>query len=321
MAILDFKEIPEAHKANGLQDAFELFARDFLAFMGYEILSDPDRGADGGKDLLVQETRTGVGGSTQVKWLVSCKHKAHSGSSVKPTDETNIRDRVEANGCQGFIGFYSTIASTGLSGNLDGMKGKFEVQVFDREKIEGKILNSTKGLEVANRYFPKSIEEWRTENPKPAQIFAEGSSLKCRVCEKELLEQEDNGIIQIWQKIRSDYESEPEHIEFVFWTCRGHCDDVLRHYIHDKHPKVIDGWEDISDVMMPTIFIKWVMSIMNKQRRGTLYSDEAFQELKQFLLQIFPYVARHLTTKEKSRIDSLGMIPAFMGGLDYGTNQ
>lgn len=320
MAILDFKEIPEAHKANGLQDSFELFARDFLAFMGYEILSDPDRGADGGKDLLVQETRTGVGGSTRIKWLVSCKHKAHSGNSVTPTDEANIRDRVEANDCQGFIGFYSTIASTGLSGNLDGMKGKFEVQVFDREKIEGKILNSTKGLEVANRYFPKSIEEWRTENPKPAQIFAESSSLKCKVCEKELLEQEDNGIIQIWQRIRSDYESEPERIEFVFWTCRGHCDDVLRHYIHDKHPKVIDGWEDISDVMMPTIFIKWVMSIINKQHRGTLYSDEAFKELKQFLLQIFPYAARHLTTKEKERIDSLGMIPAFMGGLDYGTN-
>src|SRR5690606_14917270 len=111
---------------------------------------------------------------------------------------------------------------------------------------------STKGLEVANRYFPKSIEEWRTENPKPAAIFAETSSLKCRVCEKELLEQEDNGIIQIWQRIRSDYESEPERIEFVFWTCRGHCDDVLRHYIHQKHPRVIDGWEDISDVMMPT---------------------------------------------------------------------
>src|SRR5690606_24270815 len=176
------KEIPEAHKASGLQDAFELFARDFLEFMGYEILSDPDRGADGGKDILVQETRTGVGGTTQIKWLVSCKHKAHSGNSVTPTDEANIRDHVKANDCQGFIGFYSTIASTGLSGNLDGMKGKFEVQVFDREKIEGKILNSTKGLEVANRYFPKSIEEWRTENPKPAAIFAETSSLKCRVC-------------------------------------------------------------------------------------------------------------------------------------------
>lgn len=44
MPVLDFKEIPEAHKATGLQDTFELFSRDFLAFLGYKIISDPDRG-------------------------------------------------------------------------------------------------------------------------------------------------------------------------------------------------------------------------------------------------------------------------------------
>lgn len=317
MAILDFKEIPEAHKATGLQDTFELFARDFLSFMGYEILSDPDRGADGGKDIVVQETRTGVGGVTEIKWLVSCKHKAHSGNSVSPSDDANIRDRVEANGCQGFIGFYSTIASSGLSKTLEGMNGKFEVQVFDREKIEGKIVNSTKGLEIANRYFPKSLDRWKTENPEPAEIFSEKSSLKCEVCKKELLEQEDNGIIQIWKRKRSDYEVEPERIEYVFWACRGHCDDALQSAIQKHNPNVIDGWEDIADVMMPTIFIKWVMSIMNKQRAGALYSDEAFSDLKNFLLQVFPYVARHLTSKEKEKIRRLGMIPAFLGGLDY----
>ena len=41
MAVLDFKEIPKAHKASGLQDTFELFARDFLSFIGYKILTDP----------------------------------------------------------------------------------------------------------------------------------------------------------------------------------------------------------------------------------------------------------------------------------------
>ena len=45
--ILDFKEIPEANRGTGLQDTFELFARDFLAFMGFRIVQDPDRGADG----------------------------------------------------------------------------------------------------------------------------------------------------------------------------------------------------------------------------------------------------------------------------------
>ena len=106
MSILDFKEIPEAHIASGLQDTFELFARDFLKFVGYKIITDPDRGADGGVDLIVEESRTGVGGETIIRWLVSCKHKAFSGNSVNPGDDANIRDRVEANECQGFIGFY-----------------------------------------------------------------------------------------------------------------------------------------------------------------------------------------------------------------------
>ena len=111
MAILDFKEIPEAYVSSGMQDTFELFARDFLSFMGYKIITDPDRGPDGGVDLIVEEKRTGVGGETIIRWLVSCKHKAFSGKSVSSTDETNIRDRVESNNCQGFIGFYSTLAS------------------------------------------------------------------------------------------------------------------------------------------------------------------------------------------------------------------
>lgn len=317
MAILDFKEIPEAHKASGMQDTFELFARDFLLFMGYKIITDPDRGADGGVDLIVEEKRTGVGGETIIRWLVSCKHKAFSGSSVSPTDDANIRDRVEANNCQGFLGFYSTIASTGLSTNLEGMKDKIEYQVFDREKIEGQLLHSAKGLEIAERYFPVSLSEWKTENPQPAKIFVEKPSLKCKVCKKELFDQEDNGVITLWSRMRTDYENEKEHFEHVFWTCRGHCDSALSAYIRKQNSNLIDGWEDISDVMMPTIFIKWVMSIMNEQRTGIVYSEEAFENLKEFLLQIFPYVSRHLTNKELERVKSLGMIPSYLGGLGY----
>ena len=317
MTILDFKEIPEAHIATGLQDTFELFARDFLLFIGYKIITDPDRGADGGVDLIVEEVRSGVGGETTIRWLVSCKHKAHSGRSVSPSDDANIRDRVEANDCNGFIGFYSTLASSGLSGNLEGMKSKIEYQVFDKEKIESKILHSAKGLEIAERYFPNSLDSWKTNNPQPARIFANKPSLKCKVCKKELFDQEDNGVVTLWEKMRKDYKNEPKQLEYVFWTCRGRCDDVLSASINKQRDDVIDGWEDISDVMMPTIYIKWIMSIMNQLQNGDIYSDEAFDSIKSFLLGTFPYIARHLTDKEKERIDSLGMIPSYMGGLNY----
>ena len=317
MSILDFKEIPEAHISNGLQDTFELFARDFLKFVGYKIVTNPDRGADGGVDLIVEERRTGIGGETIIRWLVSCKHKAFSGSSVNSRDDANIRDRVEANNCQGFIGFYSTIASAGLAGNLEGLKGKIEYQVFDREKIEGSLLHSAKGLELAERFFPRSLTEWKTENPQPVQIFAEKPKLHCKVCNKDLLEQDDPGVITIWQKMPKYRADEIKHFEHVFWVCRGRCDDILTEHMRHKDNTLFDGWEDISDVLMPTIFIKWVMTIMNELRSGHTYSDEAFKSMKTFLLQAFPYICRNLTEKEKERIRSLTGIPSYLGGLGY----
>jgi Holliday junction resolvase-like predicted endonuclease len=92
---LDFKEIPQGNIANGQQDTFELFARDFFEKLGFEILQHPSRGADGKKDLIVMEVIKSKTGIIKIKWLVSCKHKAHSGKSVSEDDEINILERIE----------------------------------------------------------------------------------------------------------------------------------------------------------------------------------------------------------------------------------
>lgn len=166
MSVLGFKEIPQANLANGEQDEFELFARDFFVYLGYKIISEPDRGQDGGKDILIQESRTGIGGETKVLWLVSCKHFAHSnlgkGKAVGVDDEINVSDRLSSNKCDGFIGFYSTIASSGLTQKLKGLsedKHK-EFQIFHRGNIEEILFRSLEGLQVARRYFPKSMKLW-----------------------------------------------------------------------------------------------------------------------------------------------------------------
>ena len=140
MPRLDFREIPQANLSTGNQDSFEMFAREFLELIGYKILSGPDRGSDLGRDLIILETRSGVGGETYVKWLVSCKHKAHSGQAVGLSDEQDITDRVKTHSCAGFIGFYSTVPGSSLTKKLDGIKinnPSFEYQIFDREKIRG----------------------------------------------------------------------------------------------------------------------------------------------------------------------------------------
>ncbi len=315
MPILDFKEIPQANQGNGKQDTFELFARDFLEFMGYKILTDPDRGADAGKDLIVEEARIGIGGETIIKWLVSCKHYAHSGSSVSPSIESNIRDRIETHGCQGFIGFYSTLASSGLSTNLEGMKKTYEYQVFDNEKVEKRLLSSSDGLKIAKRYFPKSLEAWEIENPKPAKIFLENPSLKCMVCNKELLLHDGyRGLICMWSKIDGDGN---DFIKEFTWSCKGHCDQVLEHKHRLVYPnyEYNNSWEDISDVMIPTIYLKWIMTIFNQQKSGTIYDDKAFENMKEFLLQVYPHISRHLTQKEKERLEMLSVIPSYLGGM------
>ena len=75
--MIDYKEIPFSN------DNWELFARDFLLQLGFYVESNPDRGPDGGKDLLVSEQLKGNLGKYRFKWLVSCKHYAKSGNFEK----------------------------------------------------------------------------------------------------------------------------------------------------------------------------------------------------------------------------------------------
>lgn len=261
-----------------------MFARDFFEYLGYTVLQGPDRGADGGRDILLGEKRAGVGGETSVKWLVSCKHKAFSGGSVTPNDESDIRDRIECFKCKGFIGFYSTIPSSGLAGKLLPEKLKAEVQVFDREKIEKSLLGSPDGVELAKRYFPKSIEKRLLENPQPSKIFSEDedTELKCDNCGKNLLDPEPNGIVVYWRHIPTNYKIE---------------------------------WEDIPDVIIPTVYVMRIMAVINQLRSGVIFSDSAFENQKQFFIAVFPHVSRHLTSREKERLKSLMSIPACVGGM------
>lgn len=309
MAALDFKEIAQANLGSGSQDSFELFARDFLDFLGYRIVLDPSRGADGGKDVVVEEKRIGIGGETIVRWLVSCKHNAHSGSSVSPAQEANIRDRVDANGCAGFIGVYSTLPSSGLNAALVGLQSKIETQVFDCEKIEGKLLGNANGLHLAKRYFPESVSKWIIQHPKAANVFSTSPSLKCKNCGKELLSIPASGIVVAW----IDYAK--KRTEEFYWCCKGYCDQHLSG--QRVNLALSDEWEDIPDVAIPLVFARWMMSPLNELRSGHQYSDEAFDALKQFVLSVYPFVAREATDEESKRIKGLSMIPAAFGGLGY----
>ncbi|MEG4315263.1 restriction endonuclease [Pseudomonas sp. FIP_A4] len=314
MALLDFKEIPEAHKGGGQQDTFELLARDFFEAMGYKIVRGPGRGADGGCDLIIEETRTGIAGTTNVKWLVSCKHKAHSGAAVLKTDEAEVKDSVESNGCQGFIGFYSTLPSSGL---IQKVQSIFSIdhQFFDSARIEQILLSTKHGRKIAERYFQNSYALWTKEYPTKAQIFSDADGLRCVNCGDDITEGR-KGIVVSWEKFRDNEAGQRErHVKHFYWCCRGECDRELK----GKYGEAgyVDGWEDIHDLRIPTIYIRWVVGLLNHLYGGYRYSSEAFEAQKEMLLQLFPNVARNLTMGEVERINDLGAIPSFLGGLGY----
>ena len=159
VAALDFKEIASG-QSGAERDQFEVFAREFLIQEGFRIVVGPDRGPDNGRDLIVEEIRSGPGGETSVRWLVSCKHKAHSGGSVTPSEETNIHDRLETHRCAGFLAFYSTLPSSGLSTTLSALPPKHASLLYDSAGIERKLLDSPRGRILAARYMPVSFNAW-----------------------------------------------------------------------------------------------------------------------------------------------------------------
>ncbi len=304
--ILDFKEIPEANKGGGLQDTFELFTRDFLQYLGYRIISDPYRGADGKKDLIVDEVIPGITSEYTIRWMVSCKHFAHTGPAVKDTDEPNITERLKQHKCQGFMGVYSTILSTSLSGLLDGIDNK---TIFDHEKIESLLLRDAAGQHLAARYFPKSFANYRMENPVPAELFSDSKSIYCEVCGADLLNGDKKGNYITLTPI-TEYDEdgnvlyEDKQIKEIHFACKGDCDCKL---CQKYRPMYQDQWEDIDDLKNPTRWIQLLMAFINGIYNEHDLSEDAFKTMKQMFIRTYPYVARNLTSKEKERVKTLLM--------------
>lgn len=309
MPVIDFHEIPEAHIASGEQDRFELFARDFFVeVLKFNVLSAPNRGADGGKDLLLEEHQTGPLSETNITWLVSCKHKAHSGNSVTPTEEENISDRLQQFKAQGFIGFYSTLPSGGLNTKLDSFRSKCLVEVFDKERIEKSILDS-KSYELFRRYFPVSYKKWiaNESNLTPAKILEEYNPLPCCICGRDLLcidnpDDRYNGIV--------GFVIDPttkKYIE-VYSTCKNRCDRIMRARFRETNYST--SWEDIGDMAIPGIYLRKYMAMLNQLYSGNCRFDEkAFAQFKKILIILSQLVFRHQSKKEELRIIDLNDLP------------
>ncbi|XBQ15475.1 MAG: restriction endonuclease [Oceanicaulis sp.] len=297
--ILDFKEIPSPTAKEHSNDEFEEFAQEVLAALGYSIERGVSRGADGGKDLIVVEARGGVSGVTRIKWLVSCKHFAHSNRAVGVAHEADIRERVEQHGCDGFIGFYSSNPSSSLEERLDALK--IPTQILAPAQIERICLSDAKSQFVAQRYFPRSYASWARENPEPAKIFHEKFNLECEVCRNDLLNERSAGIYVVY--VKYDDDTGKSHNRAVHFVCKGRCDRVMEQ--RDLRKGEIDGWEDIPDLKNPTIWMRKMFGVQNALRDGETWEDDAYVKFRTFMCGMAQFALRSPTTAERQEVESL----------------
>jgi hypothetical protein len=251
--------------------------------------------------MIVTEQLKGNLGNYRLRWLVSCKHFAKSGRSVAETDEPNIIERVRSFKCDGFIGFYSTIPSSGLNTRLMQLKGNNDIKdyrIFDDKLIENYLI--TIGYSnLLLRYFPLS---YKSIKPLHA-IFKNYISLECPHCNKDLLKalynsQYNGNIIFIGRhelvKDKDGNEDWIQHIDDFIWICKD---------CNSTHPYKNDlGWEDIGDIAIPAFYVKWVLTIMNRLESGIdKYEPNAYKKLKNFVMAISQKVLREMTEEEHKR--------------------
>ena len=72
-----------------------------------------------------------------------------------------------------------------------------------------------------------------------------------------------------------------------------------------KKYNAVTAWEDISDIVMPNQFLRWIMAFINHIRNGKTYSDDAFAKEKHLIIAISQKVFREVTEAERERLKAL----------------
>jgi hypothetical protein len=123
---------------------------------------------------------------------------------------------------------------------------------------------------------------------KRSNVFSNSKELTCKVCGKSLFEKPGMSMINIIMNTETD------KIVSVVPCCKGKCDKSIK-----ANKNEVSGWKDLIDFTNPYLFIKHVMSVFNSMYDGEGFENkEAFEEYKDLLLTIYPYVTRDLTDEE-----------------------
>jgi hypothetical protein len=295
--MIDWREIQNA-------DTWELFARDFLAELGFVIEIGPGRGPDAGRDLLVSEQLKGTLHTTKFTWLVSCKHFAGSGKSVGTEHETNITDRLEQHSSDGFLGFYSTLPSSALISRLQEyqQQGRLKAcMVFDAKKIESHFITSGFS-KLALRYFPQSYGQLRPIQ----QLLGEIVELHCDECGANILTRSVRDRARANLVWATPMQGGVEYRE-LFVVCKGQCDERLQEKLLARG--CTSGWEEVDDLMNPLLFLKNMLTYMNQLREDPRkVSDDVHKRMKEIYVALAQRTLREITKEDTERFKDLRIL-------------
>jgi hypothetical protein len=296
--MIDFKEIGE----DG--EKWELLARDFFAQLGFIIESPPDRGPDAGKDLLISESIEGKLNHYPFKWLVSCKNNIISGKSVnEKQDENNILERCKVFRADGFIGFYSTLSSSGLNTRLRQLKDNQEIKdykIFDYKLIENYIIEYGFS-QIFLRYFPKSYKNVRPIH----KIFDQLIELRCDYCGKDILQDLYKDNYNAIAGTAYSCEGDKQIFHDVYFACKHDCDNHMEYKMKKHGWSTL--WEDITDIAKPNFYLRYILATINQlsDPEHYEYKQTALKKERMLLMALAQKVFHEVTDEERERFNEL----------------
>lgn len=118
------------------------------------------KGPDGGKDLLCIERYKSNFKEFTRRWLVQCKHNAHSGKSVSSNELESIENTCSEFDADGYILICSTFPSSEVVRKLEKIEEnkKILTAFWDYKTLELQLL-VPQNWHLVNLFFPKSSKE------------------------------------------------------------------------------------------------------------------------------------------------------------------
>lgn len=217
-------------------------------------------------------------------------------------DEPSIADRLRQHRADGFLGFYSTMASSAL---VERLRASAEprpgeapfiqrFEIFDAAGITARF--HAVGLAgVALQHLPRAYAALRPVHA----LGAEYEPLPCEVCGRDvLLGSVSRPFSANILFARCSGAGSFGEVVSVHTACKGGCDRSLERRLWAGG--LICGWDDVEDYCNPLLFLRRATGHMNQMRADPAsHSDAAHEAYIRIVLAVAQRTLRAATAEDR----------------------